>query len=273
MNITDIITTIKQRTGSRQRAPQLGIILGSGSGNIAEQIQGPITLPYEELPGFSTARVKGHAGQLILGTLQGLSVACLQGRPHFYEGYSNEALKIPIHTLKALGCHTLLLTNAAGSLNPDIKPGDLALITDHINMQCNNPLLGPNNDTIGPRFPDMTNAYDAALRKQMKVTAKRLNIPLTDGIYVGVLGPSYETPAEIRAFRLLGADLVGMSTVPEVIIAKHCGLRVIAVSIVTNMASGMTQHTLSHDEVLKIANNACGHLSQLIQSFVKELEK
>ncbi len=251
--------------------PTLGIVCGSGLGHLADAIEDKTEISYEELPSFPIATVKGHHGTLALGTLNGINVACLKGRGHYYEGHDNKTMQTPIRTLKALGCDTVFITNSAASLRPDVTPGNLVLINDHINFQFNNPLVGANDENVGPRFPALTDAYDPSLRNQLKQLGANLDIQLREGVYIGVLGPCYETPAEIRAFRLLGADVVGMSTVSDVIVARHCGLKVITISTITNMAAGMIDEHLNHNDVLLVAKSAGDKLAQLILAFAKDM--
>lgn len=269
-SIESAVNYIKEHSGNF--LPKVGIILGSGSGGITEELKNVKKIPYENIPGFVKPTVAGHQGILWLGELQGTPVACLQGRVHFYEGHSGDTAKILVRTLKKLGCETLVVTNAAASLREEVTPGNLVAISDHINFQAINPLVGENDEDFGPRFPAMDNAYDETLRKKLKTMAKQLSIPLHEGVYVGVLGPSYETPAEIKAFRIWGADLVGMSTVPEVIIARHCGMKVVAISVVTNLACGLAQEKITHEEVLVVAKKVMQDLTQLIANFVGELK-
>ena len=251
--------------------PRVGLILGSGLSGIAEAIEAVAALDYADLPGFPQPGVEGHAGRLVLGRLGETSVACLQGRVHLYEGLPARAVNVLPRTLKALGCETLIVTNAAGSLRPEIEPGAIALIEDHINLLGRNPLVGPNDAATGPRFPDMSEVYDGELRERVRRVAKRLGIPLRSGVYLATLGPSFETPAEIRAFRALGADLVGMSTVPEAISARHAGLRVLGLSIVTNLAAGLAPHPLSHEETLTQAAGAAATLERLLRGLLEDL--
>ncbi len=253
--------------------PRVGLILGSGLGSLADAIAVAQSLPYAELPGFPAPSVEGHGGRLILGHLAGLPVACLQGRVHLYEGIGTGPVNLLIRTLRGLGCTHLILTNAAGSLLPEIGPGSLVLIEDHINLLGTSPLIGPNDPAIGPRFPDMGEAYDPALRRRLRAVAERQGQPLPGGVYLATLGPAFETPAEIRAFRALGADLVGMSTVPEVISARHAGLRVAALSVVTNLAAGLAPEPLSHAQTLSAAEAASGALVRLLQGLFEELAK
>ena len=254
-------------------APQVGLILGSGLGGIAAAIEQATAIDYADLPGFPRPGIEGHAGRLVLGQLGGVEVACLQGRVHLYEGVPAAAVNVLPRTLKALGCEVLILTNAAGSLRPEIAPGALALIEDHINLLGHNPLAGPNDPEVGLRFPDMSDVYDPALRTRAQAVAARLGIPLRSGVYLATLGPSFETPAEIRAFRALGAELVGMSTVPEATSARHCGLRVIGFSIVTNLAAGLTDQVLSHEQTLAVAAQAAGRLQNLLVGLLEDLAR
>jgi xanthosine phosphorylase len=251
--------------------PRVGVVLGSGLGSVADAVADAAVVAYDELPGFPRPGVAGHAGRAVLGRLSGVPVAVLQGRAHLYEGGDPEALRTPIRALRAAGADTLILTNAAGSLRADLGPGSLMAIADHINLTGSNPLVGPNDDALGPRFPSLRDAYDPALRTELHATAGELGIPLAEGVYLAVSGPSFETPAEIRAFRTLGADAVGMSTVPEVILARHCGLRVAAVSAITNLAEGMGGEPLSHEQTLRHAAAAAADLTRLIEAFCEEL--
>ena len=244
--------------------PRIGLILGSGLGGIAEQITNAISIPYHELPGFPISRVEGHAGQLLIGDFNGVPVACLQGRAHLYEGTQGEAIKTMIRTLKLLGCESLIITNAAGTLHSDVKPGTLMLISDHINFQGQNPLIGLNDEEFGPRFFPMDNAYDHGLRQEITEVAETGNITIATGVYISVTGPMFETPAEIHAFRHLGADAVGMSTVSEVIVAKHCGLKVAAISAITNLAAGMSEEEISHNGTLEFGQIAAKDLQNLL---------
>lgn len=251
--------------------PKLGLILGSGLSDVATSLDDVTTISYADIPGFIQPTIQGHAGVLSLGYLQGVPVVCLQGRIHYYEGFNNEAVKTYIRTLKLLGAEILFLTNAAGSLHQDVPAGNLMMITDHIHFQGQNPLIGPNDEAFGPRFFSMEEAYDLALRDVLATVAKDLEIHLAQGVYISTLGPMFETPAEIRAFRLLGADAVGMSTVPEVIVARHCGLRVVAVSAITNLAAGMSSEILSHEHTLLYGKKAAKTMKELIVGFTKEL--
>jgi xanthosine phosphorylase len=251
--------------------PRLGIVLGSGLGGIADALDDPVAIPYGELPGFPQPSVAGHGGQLVLGRLGGLPVACLQGRRHVYEGGPATGMAVPVRALRRVGAEALLVTNAAGSLRAENRPGSLMAIADHINLLGVNPLTGPNDDAIGPRFPSLRDAYDPELRERLQAAAARLGIRLPEGVYLATAGPSFETPAEIRAFRTLGADAVGMSTVPEVILARHCGLKAVAVSAITNLAEGMDGEALSHAQTLRFAAVAAKDLSRLIAGFCEAL--
>jgi len=215
--------------------------------------------------------VEGHAGRLVLGNLAGVAVACMQGRVHLYEGHDAADLALPIRALRLAGCDILVLTNAAGSLNAEFLPGSLMMLTDHINMTGANPLIGANDERFGPRFPDMTVAYDRELRRSLAASATALGVTLHEGVYVALLGPNFETPAEIRALRTLGADAVGMSTVPECLVARHCGMRVAAISTLTNLAAGMTDEELSHEQSLAVGAEAAKDLGRLLPTFLESL--
>jgi xanthosine phosphorylase len=252
-------------------APRLAIVLGSGLGGLADALDDAVHVPYAELPGFPELGIAGHRGRVALGRLAGLEVACLQGRRHVYEGGDPGAMRAPVRALRHAGADALLVTNAAGSLRADVGPGRLMAVADHVNLLGVNPLTGPNDDAIGPRFPSLRDAYDPELRARLHAAAARLGIDLAEGVYLATAGPSFETPAEIRAFRTLGADAVGMSTVPEVILARHCGLRVAAVSAITNLAEGMGGEELSHEQTLRNADLASRDLVRLVEAFCSEL--
>jgi xanthosine phosphorylase len=251
-------------------APRLGIVLGSGLGGIADALTNSAQFPYADLDGFPRPTVAGHGGTLHMGELAGLPVAIFQGRKHIYEGGDPGAMRVPIRVLKALGADALLVTNAAGSLRAEVGPGRLMAISDHINLLGVNPLTGPNDDAVGPRFPSLRDAYDPELLQRLRAAAHTLDIDLAEGVYLATAGPSFETPAEIRAFRTLGADAVGMSTVPEVILARHAGLRVVAVSAITNLAEGMGGEELSHEQTLRNAEIAARDLVRLVQRFAED---
>jgi len=252
--------------------PKVGLILGSGLGELADDIQSPTAIPYSDIPGFPQSTVHGHKGQMVLGLLGGTSVVCMQGRIHGYEGASNEDFKIFIRTLKLLGIEILILTNASGSLHKNIPAGELAVITDHINLQHRVPLIGPNDEEFGERFFSMVDAYDPAMRQLFHQTASTLEIKTYEGVYASVTGPCFETPAEIRAYKTLGADFIGMSTIPEVLIARHCGLRVAAVTSITNYAAGLFNNTpITHDETLHFGQICAKNLSKLIKGVLENL--
>lgn len=252
--------------------PRIGIILGSGLGGIAGKIENKVEIPYGEIPHFARSTAPGHKGQLVYGTLSGVPVICMQGRLHYYEGHEMSSIVFPIRVMKLLGISALIVTNAAGGVNTDFQVGDLMLIEDHINLMGRNPLIGPNDADFGPRFCDMTYAYTPVLRQLAEKTAAAMNIQLRHGVYLAVSGPSYETPAEIRAFRTLGASAVGMSTVPEVIAASHCGLRVLAFSLITNMAAGVLDQPLTEEEVIEIGKAKGGVLQDLIMRLLPEID-
>jgi len=251
--------------------PRVAMILGSGLGVLAEQMTDAVSISYSELPGFPISTVHGHAGELVLGTLAGVPVVCMKGRGHFYEGYGANVMTSAVRTFKLLGCEMLLVTNAAGSLRAEVDAGSVVVLTDHINLLPGSPMAGPNDDRFGPRFFSMANAYDADLRALVKATAADKNIALAEGVYLAAPGPNFETAAEIRAFRTLGADVVGMSVVPEVISARHCGLKVVGISAITNLAEGLSPFPLSHEQTLKYAAIAAKDLVTLIHSFTERL--
>lgn len=264
--IADAVEVVRKRAPGE--APRLGLILGSGLGGFADSIEDAVAFDYADLPGFPRPSVEGHSGRLVLGAVEGLPIACLQGRIHLYEGKPASASMILVQTLRELGCETLIVTNAAGSLRENVGPGSLVMITDHINMLGQNPLTGRD---AGRRFLDMSEAYSRKWREKVRALAAREEISLAAGVYLATPGPSFETPAEIRAFKALGADLVGMSTVPEVIAARHAGLDVIGFSIVTNLAAGMSGKALSHNETLSEAGAAGTKLERLLRALFKEL--
>jgi xanthosine phosphorylase len=252
--------------------PKLAFILGSGLGAVAQQMTDHITIPFDELPNFSVSKVLGHAKNLHLGYLHKVPVVCFDGRTHLYEGENAlEVVKTMIRAVKLLGCEILFTTCAVGSTNLDIKAGDLVAITDHINFTFANPLIGPNDERFGDRFCTMDNAYDKDLREKVKIIAKKNNIPITEGVYLAASGPSFETHAEIRAYKMLGADVVGMSNVPEVIVARHCGIKVASVCAVTNLAAGLNPEPLSHEVTLRGAKLGVEKLSKLILAFIAEV--
>jgi len=233
--------------------PVVGLILGSGLGVLAELVEQPVTIAYGDIPHFPVSTVEGHAGELLIGKIAGRTVAMMKGRFHMYEGYGPELTAFPVRVMKAIGVTKLLVTNAAGGINTSYKPGDLMLISDHLNMTGRNPLIGTNDNRLGVRFPDMSQAYSPQLRQKAKDVAASQGVELQEGVYVGFLGPNYETPAEIRMLRVLGGDAVGMSTVSEVIVAQHAGMEVLGISCISNMAAGILDQPLSHDEVMETA--------------------
>ena len=251
--------------------PRIGVILGSGLGAVADAVENPQTIGYEELPGFPRPTVQGHAGKVVQGYIGGVPVAILQGRAHLYEGGPIDEIRTPVRWLKAAGAEILLQTNAAGSLRPEVGPGSLMAITDHINLMGVNVLTGPNDDSIGPRFPAMGKAYDPELLAQLRAAAAQLGIPLAEGVYAGWSGPAFETAAEIRMIGILGGDAVGMSTVHETVVARHCGLRVAAISAITNLAEGLSAVPLSHEQTLTDAARAAEDLVRLLVEFIPRL--
>lgn len=251
--------------------PHVGVILGSGLGAVADAVEDPQTIGYEQLPGFPRPTVQGHAGKVVQGHIGGVPVAILQGRAHLYEGGPLDEIREPVRWLRRAGAEILVQTNAAGSLRAEVGPGSLMAITDHINLMGVNVLTGPNDDSVGPRFPAMGNAYDRDLLVQLRAAAAQLGLTLAEGVYTGWSGPAFETAAEIRAIRILGGDAVGMSTVHETVVARHCGLRVAAISAITNLAEGMSEVPLSHEQTLTDAARAAEDLAKLLVAFIPRL--
>lgn len=251
--------------------PLIGLVLGSGLGGYASQLQVVKEIPYGEINGFPVSTVPGHAGKFIFGYLDQVPVVCMKGRVHYYEGYAISDVVLPIRLMHLLGVKILFLTNAAGGLNADFRAGDLMLIQDHISVFVPNPLIGPNLDTLGTRFPDMSHVYDPTLCELIQNTANILQIPLQKGIYTQLTGPSYESPAEIRMLRLLGTDAVGMSTVVEAMAANHAGMRVCGVSCISNMAAGMSEQSLNHQEVQEAADGAAEKFTALVSACIREM--
>lgn len=249
----------------------IGLVLGSGLGELGNEISDPIIVDYADIPNFPKTTVPGHAGRLICGKLNGTKVLCMQGRFHFYEGNDMKTVAMPVRVMKLLGVKALILTNAAGGCNKTFKPGTLMFIDDFINYMGDNPLYGPNDERFGPRFPDMTKALDPEYNELGKKCAEKLGIDVRSGVYMGFRGPNYETPAEIRFAQTIGADAVGMSTVPEILAARHCGLRVIGISCITNMAAGITGEELSHKEVQETADRVKEQFKQLIREIVSQM--
>ncbi len=256
---------------STTRRPRLAVVLGSGLGAFASELSDPQTFPYSSIPGWPPSTAAGHEGALIFGALGPHQVAVMAGRNHLYEGYSPAQVVLGVRVLARLGVRTLVLTNAAGGINPAYSPGSLVLISDHVNLQGSNPLAGPNDDSLGPRFPDMTAAYHPSYRALARQAALGLGFDLPEGVYAAMLGPSYETPAEIRFLRAIGCDLVGMSTVPEVIAARHMGLGVLAISCVTNLAAGLGSGVIHHQEVLDRGLAVRGRLVALLKAVIPAL--
>jgi purine-nucleoside phosphorylase len=251
--------------------PAIGLVLGSGLGGFADDLSEATRIPYANIPSFPRSTAVGHAGQMVIGKVGDVPVAAMQGRVHLYEGYSAKEVAFPTRVLGRMGIRALILTNAAGGINLEYKQGALVVVTDHINLQGTNPLVGPNDERFGPRFPDMTQAYWRAYREITLRAARRLGKTAYQGVYAGLLGPSYETPAEIRYLRTIGADLVGMSTIPEVSAARHMGLKVLAISCVTNMAAGISDEVLNHDEVLKTGERVKGDFVALLRAVLPEI--
>jgi purine-nucleoside phosphorylase len=261
---------IRQRVGATWRDPVAGIVLGSGLGGLADRLEGAMRIPFSHVPGFPTATVAGHAGQLLVGTLAGRPVVMLAGRFHMYEGHDAALAAFPVRVLHALGAPVYVASNAAGGIRRTFVPGDLMLIADHMNLMFRNPLIGP-TERGDERFPDMSDPYDPALRALMREAAAAMGIPLQDGVYCGLLGPTYETPSEVRMLERLGADAVGMSTVPEVIMARAIGMRAVAVSCITNKAAGLSHEKLSHQEVMDAGKAVAGQFESLVTEFVRRL--
>jgi len=264
--LADAAKLVGERSDVR---PRVGVVLGSGLGAWADSLVDRTVVPYGELPGMAQSTVVGHAGNLVLGASGAVEVACLQGRVHLYEGHSPQSVVFGVRMLAKLGCSSVLLTNAAGGMRPTFAPGTLMLITDHLNLMGTNPLLGPNDDSLGPRFPDMTRVYDPRLRALALEAAHNVGIRLEEGIYAGLSGPCYETPAEIAMLRTLGADAVGMSTVPEVIALRHMGVRSAAISCITNLAAGLSAGPLNHEEVERTANATKDRFVALLSAWVE----
>jgi len=266
--VEEAAAAVRARCGT---PPQVAIVLGSGLGDFADTLQDAVATPYEQLPHWPASKVIGHSGRLVVGTVAGRRVAALAGRVHFYEGHSLDTVVFAIRVMGRLGVKQVILTNAAGGINTGFAQGALMVIDDHINLLGSNPLVGPNDERFGPRFPDMSEVYSRRLRGIADEAARAKAIPVSHGIYIAVHGPSYETPAEIRAFRILGADAVGMSTVPEAIAARHMGLEVLGISCITNMAAGVLPKPLDHDEVMETARRVRGAFIGLLEGVVERL--
>lgn len=256
------------REAAPQAAPEIAMVLGSGLGGLADELESRVEVAYATIPGFSSSTVAGHAGRLVLGRLEGREVVAMQGRVHLYEGYPAPSVALPVRVMLRLGAKILLVTNAAGGIRPEYAAGDLMLISDHLNLTGTSSLLGPNDPALGPRFPDMSAAYDPALRELARSVGKDAGVPLHEGVYAGMLGPAYETPAEVRMLGGMGADAVGMSTVLEVIAAVHMGARVLGISCISNPAAGLSDEPLRHEDVQEAADKARGRLTQLVRGVV-----
>ncbi|MFC4078164.1 purine-nucleoside phosphorylase [Salinithrix halophila] len=252
--------------------PEIGLILGSGLGDLANDIQDADVISYSDIPHFPVSTVEGHAGQLVIGRLSGKIVVAMQGRFHFYEGYDQQEVVFPVYVMKALGVKTLIATNACGGMNADFRAGDLMLIEDHLNMTGANPLIGPNDSRLGVRFPDMSEAYDRELITLAHRVAEEQGIQLRQGVYAGISGPAYLTPAELIMLRKLGGDTIGMSTVPEVIAARHAGIRVLGISCITDMAIGEELEPLTHEQVVEVANRTRPRFIQLVKGILAEVK-
>lgn len=256
---------IHQKTDLR---PTMGLVLGSGLGDFCDGFEQSVSIPFSEIPGFPVPTVEGHSGTVVLGLYHGVPLMALRGRVHYYEGRTQQEITIPIRVMKLLGAETVLLTNACGGVNLEYKAGVLMLIADHINFSGANPLIGPNLDSFGPRFPDMSDIYTKSLREKIRARTGELGVDLREGVYAMYSGPNYETPAEIRMFRTMGADAAGMSTVPEALVARHAGMKVVGISCITNMAAGVLDQPLSHSEVVETANRVKGDFVRLVDAII-----
>jgi purine-nucleoside phosphorylase len=266
---------IRMRLGGRE-VPRIGIVLGSGLGNLADRVIDPVSIPYHEVPHFPVSTVEGHAGRMVIGDLAAPSgertpVVALQGRFHLYEGYPAHQVVLPLRTLVRLGVRAFVITNAAGGINPGFQPGDLMAITDHLNLTGQNPLIGSHDDRLGPRFPDMSDAYDAHLRDLLRASAAELGLRLKEGVYCVLGGPSYETPAEVRMLQRLGADACGMSTIPEVVALRQMKARVLGISLISNLAAGIARHPLTHAEVIDTARRVAEDFTRLVTATVPKI--
>ena len=268
MTLDEAIARIRQETALE---PRVGVILGSGLGGLADALEDAIEIPYGSIPGWPASTAVGHAGVLVLGTIDGAPVAVMRGRAHLYEGIGADRVVFGVRVLGRLGIRTLVVTNAAGGINKAYRPGLLILISDHVNLQGTSALVGPNDEALGPRFPDMSDAYAPELRARAREAAGKLGIELGEGVYAAWLGPQFETPAEIRLMRAVGGDLAGMSTVQEVIAARHLGIRCLGISVVTNMAAGVLKEKIDHEAVLEVGAQAAGSLTSLLRELVPTL--
>lgn len=258
-------------TSKTKDSPKIGLVLGSGLGSLADKIENPTIIKYTDIPSFPRSTVEGHAGQLVIGKLSGKTVVAMQGRFHFYEGYPLKDVTFPIRVMFGLGVESLIVTNAAGGVNTEFTPGDLMIITDHINFTGQNPLIGENLDDLGPRFVDMSNPYNREYIKMTKEIGKKLGLELKEGVYMWFTGPTYETPAEVKLARIVGADAVGMSTVPEVIVANHENIKVLGISCITNMASGILDQPLNHEEVVETSNRVKDNFEKLLIEVINNI--
>ncbi len=263
--VDDAVAAVRGRGGA---APDVAVVLGSGLGDFANRLAGAVTIPYDDLPHWPASKIIGHEGKLVVGTLGTRRVAALSGRAHFYEGHDLRTVTFAARVIARLGVKALILTNAAGGINADLKPGTLMVMDDHINLLGSNPLVGPNEDAFGARFPDMSEVYSKRLRALADAVAREQGLKIGHGVYVAVHGPSYETPAEIRFLRAIGADAVGMSTVPEAIVARHMGVEVLGISCITNAAAGVLPQPLNHDEVMEVARQVRGAFASLLEGFI-----
>lgn len=251
--------------------PQIGLILGSGLGSLADEIENPTIIDYKDIPNFPVSTVEGHAGQLVIGKLMGKQVVAMKGRFHYYEGYSMQQVTFPVRVMKAIGVELLMVTNACGGLNPKLYPGALMVINDHINMTGSNPLIGTNYPELGPRFPDMSSAYDKEFIQLVHKAGNKIDVPTHDGVYLSISGPNYAAKAELRMMQKIGADTIGMSTVPEVIVAKHSGMKVIGISCITDMALPDQLESISHEEVMEVANKTKPKFIKLVKEVISEV--
>lgn len=266
--LEETVSFVEKRLSDR---PEIAVVLGSGLGPLAELIETPVRIPYAEIPHFAVSTVSGHAGELIFGSLKGRRVICMNGRVHYYEGYSFAEITFPIKLFKQLGVKTLILTNAVGGIKTSFAAGDLMIISDHLNLMGSNPLIGANNNALGPRFPDMSEVYSRRLQELARKTGKEIGLDLKTGVFAALTGPSYETPAEIRMLSILGADAVGMSVVPEAIIGNHMGLELLAISCVTNAAAGIQDQKLSHEDVQETAARITDDFTRLVSRIIEQI--
>ena len=253
--------------------PRIAVVLGSGLGGFADDFEEAVSIPYDDIPGFKRSTVEGHTGQLVVGKVDAVPILAMKGRMHYYEGYSLEEVTFPMRAFKLLGIKTVILTNAAGGINVELQQGALMVLSDHLNLMGANPLRGPNDDRFGPRFPDMSTVYSPELQELVVEEAKAIGVEVRRGIYGALTGPSYETPAEILMLRILGADAVGMSTVPEAIVARHMGLEVLGISCITNMAAGLSDVPINHEEVMEIGNRVRGTFTELLRKVVSAISR